>query len=376
MTLDPEKFIVRDEVFPDKEPYPLYPQQEEYPEFCVLTVKSLLEAQPKSANQLASLVGKAIIEDSLSSPPLNALRDNDERVRYGIMRDRNKAASTRAKGRNRASYQRFLGREGLDPNRPFEKQFNYMLEEPGEDGTRHLRVPLARISNDSTDDPHLATHNIGIARIHHTGDTPSNGESSCDGEHLWSLISQNFRMALDTKNTKPERIKAAYQTYYFLSHDCPFRRRSATLTRIALAYLEEKIGFDVPLTKKGIDLNMEALFRSLDSFMQGIETGEFSDKDVTAAEVLAWHKKASLAHSKMEREGKVYQAPYERIYSGLLNRDPAMLAWVSDNGLDIDLFAKKDNYSRFARVALIRQAQGTPLTLLPPQVRDSSTTSR
>ena len=152
----------------------------------------------------------------------------------------------------------------------------------------------------------------------------SGEEAEYNGERLWSLISQNFYKACDEKISKFSRIEAAIDTFYFLSQDMPISRRNATLSRIALAYLEKVVGFDIPATKPNIDLNMQAFFSKQNDFkndflasLRDQDGGIFFDPQEKEEAILEWHKSASAAYREMNKNGLIYANLYNRPLSKL-----------------------------------------------------------
>jgi hypothetical protein len=124
-------------------------------------------------------------------------------------------------------------------------------------------------------------------------------DENYSAEHLWSTISQSFLEARDSKNSFESRKEDALIFYALLSHDMTLDRRQSTLTRIALAYLEEVIGFDMPFTKEKYDINTEAVTRDVRTFIDDCRKGEFFDTEVTSQEILEWHSTHAAEQRKL-----------------------------------------------------------------------------
>jgi len=118
----------------------------------------------------------------------------------------------------------------------------------------------------------------------------------------WSYLQQNFMKAIKAgkyfqSTSKQEQVEAAAACYWMISRLPPYYRGTATLSRITLEYMAQEGGFTVPYMQKNVDLNMEAITRPHDEFVQKLSsdiiqgTSYFSDHKATEDKIMVWHKK-------------------------------------------------------------------------------------
>ena len=286
--VNPAKFIVIDD---------RYPQIADYPEFCAKTTEKLLAHSFLSLDQLVDEVAQAIKKEnsSIETHTLYASSQNynqhyaEPRLHDGCWQNLSTILSDEAPG-YRAAYRRFLTREfGTEyAKEPFgwqaEYQFHYVDQN---DQPRYKQVNLSTVSNCKRDENNVLRPQFGEETLYHTSFRYAD-----TAKLVWKEVQRLFDNALNTDYSKKRRVESAIDCYWLISHYCPFTRRSATLARITLAYLEEKVGFQMPPMKAGYDLNVEALLHSLHGFKQALEKEELFDRSLAPADIMDWHAQA------------------------------------------------------------------------------------
>jgi hypothetical protein len=137
--------------------------------------------------------------------------------------------------------------------------------------------------------------------------TPRLLETMARMEPIVSRANENFRKAMDRELSPKKREAAAYDCYALLSHSVRMERGTATMARIALDYLSNKIGFEVPYTKEDVDLNTTALFTNPKDFtrlaMQPVDGAHpFFDDSITGQEVRQWQKNIIRQRQTAEKD--------------------------------------------------------------------------
>jgi hypothetical protein len=322
MTIDPAKFVVID----DK-----YAQQTDYPRFCAETVQRLIQRTPRTINDLVKVIAEEIATKNSKPEHRLHIGYQGEQKLYGLLRQKPDGSffglcvPIDERGlQYREAYLRFLEREfgSRLHGAPFIKVFHHETLIGSADGTSHrVEAPLTMISNCRVDSDHvLIADERGPEVIYHSNMEPEVAKA------VWKDINSAYQKALDPTQSRDKRIEKSLECYYLISHYAPLIRRSATLARIALAYLEEKVGFDLPPARPGIDINLEALTRTMPDFIHQVDRGTFFDPQLASEDVLEWQKRAAakqLHISRFEKTGysahfalqNIEETPLERTHT-------------------------------------------------------------
>ena len=315
MSVDPAKFILIAD---------WCPQLADYPQFCANTTQKLLDLdKAKPIKKIDDLVEVVASEISLHhSGPQHRLNISDtstgqfadEQQYYGMLRRDDGSGllgGLTSITTQTTTLRNFLKREFGDHNynQSFTRSIGHStrIKRPGPHGTTFRNVPLTVISNMKSGDDGKLTHTPDTIYLYHTD---SNNRKVVDA--LWRDINKMFQAALDPSERRDTRIEKALECYWLLSHFCPFIRRSATLARITLAFLEEKVGFDLPPARQGIDFNVEALTRDAESFVRAVQNNDIVDPELSSLDVLEWHRHAS---AKQPDITQFEQSGYPRQYA-------------------------------------------------------------
>ena len=114
-----------------------------------------------------------------------------------------------------------------------------------------------------------------------------------NSEALWSEINDRFDAAMDLTTSLEERKYAMADFYYLLSHACYLDRGNSTMARIALEYVAEQSGFDIPPCQDEVSLNFEALLSPHSHFRERFVKMELFDQVTPPEKILAWQREVT-----------------------------------------------------------------------------------
>lgn len=292
MTNDPAKYIVMSEK---------YAQISGYPEFCTSIVKSLVEEiQPTSARELVDYIQqqmKALAQNAAGFQPVHTDEFGWNSYRsHTVLTPLFHETSDLRYAQNVLFFQSQKGEEVL--SEAWNKKIIMM---PVKQGNESVDLPLsAFLAGTNYKGNHFLTHLKAYTNPHPEEDSwPSHRSEELDRLH-WDLTCKEFDLAINSSTNQNNKEDAGPKFFNLLSHYGSVQNGVATLTRIALGYVEEVVGFDVALCPKGIDLHVQALFRTPQEFLEDYRSGSLSDRSLTSKEVIEWHKTVALNPSLYE----------------------------------------------------------------------------
>ncbi len=275
-----------------------YAQISGYPEFCTSVVKSLVEqVKPASAQELVDYIQKQMKALAKNSEVFKAVhtatfgvRDYHSHPVLTCLFDE-KSDSPYAENLLLFQFQKKLSLEAWNS-----KIITLQVEQ----GNQIVDLPLsAFIAGLDPKEGRFVTHFKAYTNSYHEEEEeswPSHRSEKLAQLH-WDLTCKEFDAAINSSTNPDDREGAALKFFNLLSHYGPTENGVATMTRIALGYLEEVIGFDVALCPKGVDLHVQTLFRAPQEFLEDYRSGSLSDRSLTSKEVMEWHKTVALTPS-------------------------------------------------------------------------------
>lgn len=289
--VSPAAFIVRDAS---------YPQDRDYPRLCARIVQHLLEERIDSVETLTARIAELAEELTQAG---RALNPSQHKGSYFRRRTGNLFTVFRVTEGERARWPEY--------EVPLDTLFGCALPQDYPEGKRVARQIACRSPLDGET---VKLSGFGGECVRRRGEDGTmrlsvegfirhpprlGGEENT--ARLHAMVEHEFSQAADASRGKSERESAALRLYCLMSHECDRERGSATLARIALEYMARRIGFAVPLTKEGINLNIQAQARTPEQFEADWKKDVFFDREATEAQVLRWQDEAIRCGRRKEQ---------------------------------------------------------------------------